>query len=388
MNSCTIIGLSDSPRQTLPTEALEEISRSAVFSGGVRHRGLVEHLLPSGSRWIDITPPLGDVFRQYDGEEHIVIFASGDPLFYGFAATVRRRLPQCRIRVFPTFSSLQTLAHRLCLPYGTMRTVSLTGRGWDALDEALIQGEPLIGCLTDHEKTPDAIRERMHSFGYDNYTLHVGERLGNPSERVCLHERGATYASPNCLICTMTRPRPRLFGLPDKEFALLDGREAMITKMPVRLATLAALQLGSSATLWDIGFCTGSVSIEARLSFPRVRVVAFERRPQCKAILERNARHFGAPGITAVMGDFLEADLSRLPRPDAVFIGGHGGQLPRVMSRISTVLQPGGRIVFNSVSDESRQSFLTSAAALGKQSSELHRIKADGHNTITILLAT
>ncbi|MCD8266868.1 MAG: precorrin-6y C5,15-methyltransferase (decarboxylating) subunit CbiE, partial [Prevotellaceae bacterium] len=273
MTSCTIIGLSDAPRQTLPKEAREEIRRSKVFSGGVRHRGLVEHILPAGARWIDITPPLGDVFARYDGEEHVVIFASGDPLFYGFAATVKRRLPQCRIKVFPTFNSLQTLAHRLCLPYSDMRAVSLTGRGWDALDEALILRAPLIGCLTDPEKTPDAIYERMHSFGYDNYTMYVGERLGNASERVRLHVTGATaYASPNCVICSMTEPRPRLFGLPDNEFSLLDGREAMITKMPIRLATLSALGLGSRTSLWDIGFCTGSVSIEARLSFPRVRV--------------------------------------------------------------------------------------------------------------------
>jgi precorrin-6Y C5,15-methyltransferase (decarboxylating) len=49
------------------------------------------------------------------------------------------------LTVFPAFNSLQMLAHRMQLPYERMRAVSVTGRPWDALDEALIQGEPLIG---------------------------------------------------------------------------------------------------------------------------------------------------------------------------------------------------------------------------------------------------
>ncbi len=389
MNSCTIIGISDSPSQSFEPEALEEIARGHVFSGGERHRRLVAHLLPAGAQWIDIAPPLHEVFALYAKESHIVVFASGDPLFYGFAATLRRTLPDCRMRVFPHFNSLQLLAHRLCLPYGGMRTVSLTGRDWDALDTALIEGETLIGCLTDRHKTPDAIWERMARYGYDNYRLHVGERLGNPSmERVREHVAGNEYAAPNCVIAQMTQSRPRLFGIEDEKFALLDGRAAMITKMPVRLCTLSALGLGSRSSLWDIGFCTGSVSIEARLAFPRVKVTAFERRESCAAVLEENARHFRAPGIRAVMGDFFTADLSQLPVPDAVFIGGHGGRLAEMVAKVAKMLPKGGCAVFNSVSSESRETFVEATARSGMNCEELHSVKADDHNVITVLRAT
>lgn len=54
----------------------------------------------------------------------------------------------------------------------------------------------------------------------------------------------------------------------------------MITKAPIRLLTLAQLDLRRYQTLWDIGFCTGSVSIEAKLQFPHLHVVAFEQRPR------------------------------------------------------------------------------------------------------------
>ena len=45
-----------------------------------------------------------------------------------------------------------------------------------------------------------------------------------------------------------------------------------------------------------------------------------------------NSRRFGAPGITALIGDFLQTDLEALPRPDAVFIGGHGGKLENILA--------------------------------------------------------
>lgn len=52
------------------------------------------------------------------------------PLFFGFANTVKRKLPDAEIKLYPSFNSLQTLAHRLVMPYDDMRTVSLTGRPW------------------------------------------------------------------------------------------------------------------------------------------------------------------------------------------------------------------------------------------------------------------
>lgn len=99
----------------------------------------------------------------------------------------------------------------------------------------------------------------------------------------------------------------------------------MITKAPIRLLTLAQLDLRRHQTLWDIGFCTGSVSIEAKLQFPHLHVVAFEQRPEGKRLMELNAARFGTPGIITRIGDFLQAELDDLPAPDAVFIGGHGG---------------------------------------------------------------
>ena len=141
-----LIGICDSQFQELPAAVLQIIARGKIFSGGRRHHQLMESRLPAGHKWIDVTVPLSDVYAQYaKATDEIVVFVSGDPLFFGFASTLRRQFPGCRLRVFPTFNSLQMLAHRMQLPYQSMRCVSLTGRDWDGLDRALIEGEALIG---------------------------------------------------------------------------------------------------------------------------------------------------------------------------------------------------------------------------------------------------
>lgn len=383
-----IIGLSDSHRQYLQPEAVEYIRSGKVFSGGKRHHELVRHLLPDDAVWIDITVPLDNVFKQYEQYEDIIIFASGDPLFYGFANTIKRLYPEMQMKVLPAFNSLQMLAHRLNMAYQDMRAVSLTGRPWEKFDEALICGEQLIGCLTDRNKTPNAIWKRMLDYGYDNYMMYVGENLGNEErERISIFEEGNEYDNPNCIILKRKSLIRRGFGIPDSNFHLLNGRSRMITKMPIRLASIAAMELDRKNSFWDIGFCTGSISIEAKLAFPHLHITAFEIREEGKELMEANSRKFHAPGINAVIGDFLTADISRLESPEAVFIGGYGGRMKEMLAKVKTVLAAGGCIVFNSVSEESRTTFIEATTALGMKPEILHTIKVDDNNPITILRA-
>ena len=388
-----VIGISDAPLPFFPPEVLAAIRGGRVFSGGRRHHEIVAPLLPAGARWIDITAPLDNVFRQYDAPE-IVVFASGDPLFFGFANTIRRRMPEAEVVVYPSFNSLQLLAHRLLMPYHDMRIVSLTGRPWQAFDRALIEGVGKMGVLTDREHTPRAIARRMLDYGYSDYVMHVGEHLGNPDEEritTCTLQEAAErdFDYPNCLIlCGHAKARP--YGIPESEFALLDGREKMITKAPIRLLTLQALELPQKHVLWDIGFCTGSVSIEARLQFPHLHVEAFEVRPECETLMSENSRRFGAPGINCHIGDFLEADVDNLPRPDAVFIGGHGGKLKEIMTRVLTVMADDGVIVMNSVTSarvhtDSHQLFNEACAELGLWQEPATRIILNDNNPIEIL---
>lgn len=388
MNKCYIIGLSDSHRLCLTPEVMKIISAGRVFSGGMRHHEIIASMLPTRYVWINITIPITDVLEKYKHHDELVIFASGDPLFYGFANTVKRSFPEVQMKVFPTFNSLQLLAHKLNLAYNDMYTASLTGRPWDRLDEALIRGERLIGCLTDKNKTPHEIWQRMHTYGYDNYEMYVGENLGNEEkENFGQYDPAKGYSTPNCIILEQRKLIRQNIGIPDEAFHLLDGRSRMITKMPVRMASLSALQLAEKKSFWDIGFCTGSVSIEAKLAYPHLKVTAFEIRDEGKELMLANSRKFHAPGIDARIGDFCNMDISDCPLPDAVFIGGYGGKMKEVLIKVKNVLSHSGCIVFNSVSETSKDSFFSITRELGMTTEILHTITVDDNNPITIMRA-
>ena len=92
--------MDDNRSPFFPPEALAQIRKGKVFSGGIRHKEIVGPLLPAGAEWISITVPLDRVlfpvmkkylpaFEETATDNSIIVFASGDPLFFGFANTIK-----------------------------------------------------------------------------------------------------------------------------------------------------------------------------------------------------------------------------------------------------------------------------------------------------------
>lgn len=288
---------------------------------------------------------------------------------------------------------LGVLASRLWMTYDDMRNISLIGRPWDAFDRALIEHAEKIGILTDREHTPAAIAARMLEYNYRSYTMYVGEYLDNPEQERIRHltlqeATEATFEYPTSLILVAEgKLLPHYFGIPDNEFDFLNDRTKTITKAPIRLMTLNQLKLREYTSFWDIGSCTGSVSIEAKLQFPHLKITAFEIRPEGQRLMDTNSRRFGAPGINLIIGDFMKLDLHAYPAPDAVFIGGHINKLKEMILFISEVLLPGGKIVMNSIKPESKKLFIEGAADAGLEMLPINRVALNYYNTIEILKA-
>ncbi|PZX20386.1 precorrin-6Y C5,15-methyltransferase (decarboxylating) [Breznakibacter xylanolyticus] len=386
----TLIGLTDREAPVFTPEVAGLIACHRHFAGGARHRELVAGLLPPGAQWLDVTVPLDPFLQQLNDGRDRVVFASGDPMFFGIGNTLMRHFPQAHITVHPAMNALQMLAHALHLNPGLFKTVSLTGRSWKAFDAALMLGEPQLAILTDKHKTPSAIAERMVQYGYHHYTMHVGVRLGGAHQQVVTapvgEMAGRCFDHPNCLLLTTTGHHPVRRGIPEGEFHLLSGRPKMITKMPVRLTTLALMQLHERTVMWDVGSCTGSMAIEARLMAPHLRVTAFEKRPESFDIITANCRQFGAPGIDLMTGDFCEADKSALPAPDAIFLGGYGGDMARVLDLCHTHLLPGGVLAFNAVSAQSRLTFVQWCRHHHYPPVHETLLQVDDHNAIWVLV--
>jgi len=393
MRHYTVVGLPNTTPVELPAEVRQLVAAHAVFSGGRRHYELVKSLLPTPHTWISIGGDMPALFAEYRAAAApILLFASGDPLFFGIVRTIQTHDAKATVAVYPTFNSVQRLCTKIGQPYEQVHNTSVHGRSWQQLDEALLRYEPLIAVLTDGVRTPGAIAQRLLAYNFSHYEMLVGEDLDGPHERLecyALAEAAqAEFLPLNCVLLRQTSPPTRSWGLDDAAFVGLPGRPGMITKKAIRLLSLAQLGLAGKRVFWDVGFCTGSVAIEARRLFPQLKVVAFEQRPECATILDANARQLSAPGIAMVMGDFFAQDLAALPVPDAVFVGGHGGRLPELLARLDALLPPGGTVVLNAVLKQSHDQFLAQAHALGWQlPAPPQRVQLDQHNPIWVLTA-
>ena len=98
-------------------------------------------------------------------------------------------------------------------------------------------------------------------------------------------------------------------------------------------------------------------------------------------------RQFGTPGIRSHIVDFFEAALADISRPDAVFIGGHGGRLRELLLKVHEYLLPGGTVVLNAVQETTSAEFEHTAKALGWHLAEPLKLKVNLHNEITVLKA-
>jgi precorrin-6Y C5,15-methyltransferase (decarboxylating) len=144
-----------------------------------------------------------------------------------------------------------------------------------------------------------------------------------------------------------TRPLPTTPGLPDDAYET-DGQ---LTKSDVRAMSLARLAAVPGQQLWDIGAGSGSIGIEWMRTHPTCRAVAVEASAERAERIARNAARLGVPYLRVVRGRAPEV-LSRLPEPDAVFIGG-GLTAPGLVDACWAALPPGGRLVANAVTVES-----------------------------------
>ena len=301
MVSFLVFGLLDRcPELSVSNQKL--VRQSHYFSGAPRHRSLVKPLLPTSARWIDLSSPLERTFHAYEQlkGQSVVVFVSGDPLLFGFGNTLLRRFPDSKVRFFPSVSSVQHLCHVAKLPYDELVVVSLHGRNPDSLYRELLRQTPRIAVLTDEKYTLHWLAQTLLDYGYDNYTLWVGENLDSETEKVrhySLKEVAETsFSALNVGLLVRKHKRVVPFGIPDKELMGLENRPNMITKMPIRLSTLHALRLSDKRVFWDIGFCTGAVSIEAKLRHPELCVVAFEKRLSCQDPVGHKYQTLGCRG--------------------------------------------------------------------------------------------
>jgi precorrin-6Y C5,15-methyltransferase (decarboxylating) len=304
------------------------------------------------------------------------ILASGDPFFYGLGATLSSELEPHEFVCHPAPSSLSLAAARLGWPLQHVDVVSLHGRDLAQIVRYL-QPNRRVLALSWNGETPAKLAALLCARGFARSRLHVLETLGGPEERV-RSSTAQAFALDNVadlnLIGVEVVADPGAFYLPTRA-SLPDSafeHDGQITKQDIRAITLSALAPRAGAYLWDVGAGSGSIGIEWMLSHPECRAVAIERSPERCARIRKNALTLGVPTLEVVEGEAPLA-LAKLQAPDAIFVGGGGGD-SALFEACFAALSVGGRLVMNSVSLETEALLLT---LYGKHGGELRRISLE-----------
>jgi precorrin-6Y C5,15-methyltransferase (decarboxylating) len=353
-----IVGVGSDGLAGLTARARDLLGRADLILGSDHALNLVAELKATRHR---IGSDLQEAVRLLEGNlgrKRIAVVASGDPLFYGVARYLCDRLGKDHFEVLPHVSSMQLAFARV---KESWEEAFLTNLATHPLETVLdrIRVADTVGLFTSERDTPPAIARELRARGLDYFRAYVCENLGGPDERVTQGElaeiQEMEFAPLNVMILTRKPGRPdqqraaarfRRFGNPDDVFAQSQPKSGLITQAEVRAIALSQLDVQPGTVVWDIGAGSGSVAIEAaQLSDPGM-VYAIEQDVADYHLIVANAQTFGVRNLSAIHGT-APAVFADLPAPGAVFVGGTGHEVARVLEAAYARLRPGGRLVAN-----------------------------------------
>lgn len=372
---CRIIGVLDDGIASLTPRALAHIEQADLVIGGTRTLQLFENRFSAHAEQRDLTGQLTQVpewIRAALAEERrVVVLATGDPLCHGIAPFLQSRLCIEACEVLPNVSTIQMACARLGIPWQELKICSVHSRDAGEWQQGVgrehglysvlhaVQHHDPLAILTSPENTPDRIARMLLAEGMgDDFRMAVAEQLLQADERIvtdCAIADAALmrFAEPNVVVLWRTTATKDdvLFGLADERFRQRYPDKGLITKREVRAVSLARMQLRSNSIVWDIGAGSGSVGLEAARLCMEGYVYAIEKNSDDFAIASDNCRNLGIHNYSLTHGKAPQG-MEQWPAPDAVFIGGSGGELNELIRLILSRLKPNGWLVMNFVTFE------------------------------------
>ena len=391
---CTLLGILDEGWRGLSDAARERLANAELVIGAGRTLDLVRpHLTVIAAD--AITAEL----RDMDGRlnqlpdwiaaaratgRRVVVLATGDPLCHGIAAWLTGKPGAEGVEIMPAVSTLQLAFARFRTSWQDVRIDSCHGADageWFAgappthgLYKLMrsIARHPRVAFFTGPENTPARLARALMLAGYgEEARLSVACRLQLSDEvvyRRLTPLEAAEIDFPQPCIALVERvpefaPAP-VFGLEDGEYLQRAPEKGLITKQEARALSLAKLRLQPDATVWDIGAATGSVGLEAARLAPDGHVWAIEKNPGDVAFARANAKRMRVGNYSLIEGKAPQ-HIDSWPDPDAVFIGGSGGELAGLIRLTLARLNVGGRLVMNFVTLENLATATDTLQTLG-----------------------
>lgn len=347
--SMKLIGIGDNGLASLFPQYRQWIEDCEVLVGGERVLDFFPHF--TGEK-IMIKGGLSALVERLSEEtRNTIILASGDPLFYGVGGYLAKKLD---LEVYPYMSSVQLAFAKMGESWQDAYVTSIHGRPMKGLAQR-IDGKKKIALLTDAENSPNALARYLKHFGMTEYRAFVAENLQGEDEKYdwySLDEMETAHFSPLNVVILQQSVEPKRYtlGIDDEEFSQRKPDKGLITKKEIRVLSLQAMQLQQDSVIWDIGTCTGSMAIEAGKLAPEGQVYAVEKNAPDLENCLHNQQKFRVD-ITAIHSK-APVGLDNFPDPDAIFIGGTGGEMVELLQLCCNRLKPNGRIVLNAATIE------------------------------------
>lgn len=372
--TCKIIGVLDNGIQGLTPKALQAIQAADVVIGANRTLKLFSEEI-SQAKLKDLTGHLKDVpgwiAEALQDQKRVVILATGDPLCHGIAGYLFKKLPDEQLQVIPNTSSVQLAFSRIGLPWQDAQIISVhskdageweKGAGPDHGLYCLLQAffnANKLAVLTSPENTPDRIaRMMLVELLADQFDIVVAENLLCKDEKIVQGESVKSIAKQsfngNDIVILNRKQISQtkvLFGLQDSDFKQRKPDKGLITKREVRAISLARMQLKHNSIVWDIGAGSGSVGLEAARLCHQGYVYAVEKNTADFEIAGSNAEQLCVYNYQLIQNKAPDG-MEKWPQPDAVFIGGTGGELAELIRLCLQRLTDSGWLVMNFVTIE------------------------------------
>ncbi len=365
-----VIGLGCNGCESLAADAQLALTKAQILCGSQRHLAHFPEHPGIHVPWENLSQGLA-MLKNYlaQGYEQIVLFASGDPLFYGIGRLLLSHFEPAMLRFYPQVSSVQLAFSRLKIPWQDAQVVSMHGRSWENLIPLLKQGATKIAVLTDPTHNVARIAQVIGELKLpSSYQIWVCESLGSPQEKVQLLtlNEAQHYTDHTLNVVVLIRESTRLLatknlpiiGLTDAMFQAFPDQPGLMTKKEIRSLILGELNLQDGQTIWDVGAGIGTVAIEMARLLPNSQIYAIEKNPMGVHLIQHNCQQFGVRNVQVIAGCAPGA-FADLPNPHRVFIGGSGGNLTAILASLSTRLLAGGSMVFALATQEHQATVLT-----------------------------
>lgn len=326
----TVIGWDGSP---LTAAARSALSAATLVAGAAHHLALPE--VPPTAERIRLGS-LGLAARRIAGHRGTaVVFADGDPGFFGVVRTLRAPEHGLEVEVVPAVSSVAAAFARAGMPWDDAQVVVAHPR---TLRRAVnvIRAHGKVAVLTSPGAGPAELALLLDGV---HRTFVICEELGTDREQVSVltSDKAAdhTWRDPNVVIVIggggtgqalaaepgwllgqspeRSRPGDRGWARPQADTG--EGESAQL-----RAAQLARLGPRTGDLVWDIGTGSGSVAVDAAAL--GAAVIAVDADPQACARATAAARKRGVQ-LQVVAGRAPHV-LENLPEPDVVRVGGGG----------------------------------------------------------------